>query len=284
MERTNKRMAVTTDEFVFGLAIHYFEEDSIVGNLYNLDGTPYKIVVPKAPMSVKTSAPIKTKTKQEQAGQCSLFDIFDTPTNEPMQAVQEPVVGQTVTTQTVVEQPAQGKIQPQTTQKVVAKQPSQTWLKYKEMQDAYPDFVIAIRLGDFYEVFGENAKVIARELDLTLTTREVGLPERMLMIGFPYHAKDVYIEKIRKNHKVAVGSCLDDLEFYVSNEDTADDFDLGEEEMRLFDTQAYTVDIDTPPTTYAPSTTYMPTTNKEKFDVGTVEEIRAILGSIVKVG
>lgn len=74
--------------------------------------------------------------------------------------------------------------------------------KYVEAQKLKPDAVVVYRLGDFYEVMGENAKAVAQELDLTLTGRNVGLPERVPMCGVPYHAMDRYLDKILENHSV----------------------------------------------------------------------------------
>ena len=56
-----------------------------------------------------------------------------------------------------------------------------------------------MRLGDFYEVFGDNAKLLADELPLTLTGRDCGLESRVPMVGFPYHASDAYFDKIARN-------------------------------------------------------------------------------------
>ena len=69
---------------------------------------------------------------------------------------------------------------------------SPMYRKYLDEQEKYPQAVIAMRLGDFYEVFGKNAEMLADELHLTLTGRDCGLESRVPMIGFPYHASDVY--------------------------------------------------------------------------------------------
>ncbi len=74
---------------------------------------------------------------------------------------------------------------------------------YTAMQDKYPDAVVVWRLGDFYEVLGDKARTVADEVGLTLTSRDVGLPERVPMCGFPYHATEQYVEKIRRSHDVA---------------------------------------------------------------------------------
>lgn len=82
--------------------------------------------------------------------------------------------------------------------------PSQLYKEYTAMQDKYPDTVIAWRSGDFYEVLGDKAHTVADEAGLILTGRNVGLSERVPMCGFPYHAAEQYLEKIRQNHDVAI--------------------------------------------------------------------------------
>lgn len=73
---------------------------------------------------------------------------------------------------------------------------------YLEAQKLNPNGIVVMRLGDFYEVMGENAVKVAKELGITLTGRNVGLPERVPMCGFPYHISDRYIEKILEKHGV----------------------------------------------------------------------------------
>ncbi len=75
---------------------------------------------------------------------------------------------------------------------------------YAEAQEEFPKAVVILRVGDFYEIMGENAKVISDELDLTLTGRDVGLADRVPMVGFPYHAADRYVEKLLEQHSVVV--------------------------------------------------------------------------------
>ena len=79
---------------------------------------------------------------------------------------------------------------------------SPIYRQYLDAQKINPQAIVVMRLGDFYEVMGENAVKIADELDLTLTGRNVGLPERVPMCGFPYHVADKYIEKILERHGV----------------------------------------------------------------------------------
>jgi DNA mismatch repair protein MutS len=82
---------------------------------------------------------------------------------------------------------------------------------YIELKDKYPDTIIFYRLGDFYEMFFEDAELISHELELTLTGRNAGLEERVPMCGVPYHAVDIYIDKlIKKGYKVAICEQLED--------------------------------------------------------------------------
>ena len=84
-------------------------------------------------------------------------------------------------------------------------------LHYIELKDQYPDTIILYRLGDFYEMFFEDAELISHELELTLTGRNAGLEERVPMCGVPYHAVDIYIDKlIKKGYKVAICEQLED--------------------------------------------------------------------------
>ena len=77
--------------------------------------------------------------------------------------------------------------------------------QYLDTKEKYPDVILFYRLGDFYEMFFDDAKLVSRELDLTLTGRDCGLSERAPMCGVPYHAVDVYVQKlIAKGYKVAI--------------------------------------------------------------------------------
>ena len=82
---------------------------------------------------------------------------------------------------------------------------------YVELKDNYPDVILLYRLGDFYEMFFEDAEVVSHELELTLTGRNAGLEERVPMCGVPHHAVDVYVDKlIKKGFKVAICEQLED--------------------------------------------------------------------------
>ena len=82
---------------------------------------------------------------------------------------------------------------------------------YLETHRAYPDCILFYRLGDFYEMFFEDAKTAARELELTLTGKDCGLEERAPMCGVPFHAADGYIARlVKKGYKVAVAEQMED--------------------------------------------------------------------------
>ena len=83
--------------------------------------------------------------------------------------------------------------------------------KYMEIKDKYEDTIIFFRLGDFYEMFFEDAEIVSKELSLTLTGRQAGLSERVPMCGVPYHAYQTYVSKlIEKGYKVAICEQLTD--------------------------------------------------------------------------
>ena len=78
-------------------------------------------------------------------------------------------------------------------------------LQYFEIKKQYEGYLLFYRLGDFYEMFFEDAKIASKELDLTLTGRDCGEDERAPMCGVPYHSCDGYIAKlIEKGYKVAI--------------------------------------------------------------------------------
>lgn len=78
------------------------------------------------------------------------------------------------------------------------------YAEYQQVQKSNPDSIVVYRLGDFYEVMGEKAEQAATILDLTLTGRNVGLPERVPMCGFPYHVADRYFGKLTESVSVVV--------------------------------------------------------------------------------
>ena len=83
--------------------------------------------------------------------------------------------------------------------------------KYVETKEEYKDCILFYRLGDFYEMFFEDAKICSQELELTLTGKSCGLEERAPMCGVPFHAVDGYLNKlVSKGHKVAICEQVED--------------------------------------------------------------------------
>ena len=207
-------------DIVFGWAIHYFEEDSILGTLYNEDGTEYKApkptpkVTPKPSVTVTDTPTAPAPKSPPKAGQMSMFDLFDEPETEVEETTEadeydeedtlaEPAVE-------ALESPAEDE-KPEVEQvpTVEIKEPekpviSPLWTRYQGYQQEHPEAVIAMRIGDFYEIFGESAETVSKPLELTVVSRDFGLSERMPMIGFPYHRADAYIEKLRAFTDVAI--------------------------------------------------------------------------------
>ena len=205
--------ACIDDATVYGWAIHYFEEESIEGTLYTLDGEEYKptVKVKNAQKSTytPTSTPISAPKPQNQ--QTSLFDIIS----------QENNVADT--TKNEAQPPIQGnKTQVEETKEPETKQTlSPIYVEYKTLKEKYSDYVIAYRLGDFYEILGKDAVTIASELDLTLTGRECGLSYRIPMVGFPYHAAEICFGKIVKKHNLII--CENDKDIQLIDKINMDD-------------------------------------------------------------
>ena len=201
--------ACIEDSVVYGWAVHYFEEESIEGTLYTLDGEVYKPAVKAKNIQKSTYTPTSAPKPQNQ--QASLFDIIsqennvaDTTGKEKKPSIQD------------------NNVPPEETPKVETKQTlSPVYVKYKALKEKYPDYVIAYRLGDFYEILGKDAVTIASELDLTLTGRECGLAYRIPMIGFPYHAAELYFGKIARKHNLAI--CENDKDIQLIDKINMDD-------------------------------------------------------------
>jgi len=77
--------------------------------------------------------------------------------------------------------------------------------QYLRIKREYPEAIVFFRLGDFYETFDEDAKVVSRELEIVLTSREMGKGNRVPLAGIPYHALDNYLARlVNRGHKVAI--------------------------------------------------------------------------------
>mgnify|MGYP002510428525 FL=1 len=83
--------------------------------------------------------------------------------------------------------------------------------QYVETKKQYSDCILFYRLGDFYEMFFEDAKLVSKELELTLTGKDCGMEERAPMCGVPYHAVDGYLNRlVSKGYKVAICEQVED--------------------------------------------------------------------------
>ena len=112
------------------------------------------------------------------------------------------------------------------------------YTEYLRVQKANPDSIVVYRLGDFYEIMGEKAEQAANILDLTLTGRNVGLPERVPMCGFPYHVTEQYIEKLLDKVSVVVVEPDKEPVFiksHVEEPKTPELVELSPEESEEFD-------------------------------------------------
>ncbi len=223
-ERKGRQVRCIDDPTVYAWAIHYFEEDSIEGNLYNEDGTKYKIepkIQPKPVIQIKPTTPPEPKP------QLNIFDMISAK-NETAKVETPP--------KPVIEQ-----------SKPEQKQGSPMYQHYLSVKEKYKDCIVFYRLGDFYEMFNGDAVTASDILNLTLTGRDCGLTERVPMTGIPFHAVDNYISKlVAAGYKVAVCERLDGnsertIERVITPKPTEpeqldDDYnDLTEEEMRKFD-------------------------------------------------
>lgn len=242
------RYACIKSDIVFGWAVHYFEEDSIEGALYNEDGTPYKPTPKTTPKANKpVSATVVSKSSKPEAKQFTLFDLVNNSPSEPVK--EEPIedVDDEETADDYSIDEETGEIIPK--EKEPVQKPSsgiyQRYLQYKTIK---PHAILAMRLGDFYEIFGEDAVKAANYTDLMLTSKDVGLEERVALVGFPVHAEKRYFELITDYQDLMVVIPENNdytTRFYPKNprytvpsrieEDEDDENELTEEEMREFD-------------------------------------------------
>ena len=258
--------ACIDDDVVYGWAVHYFEEDSIEGTLYNEDGTEYK---KQSDVAAKARTVKYTPPKPQPKPQLSMFDMLENTNNSGISAVQSD--DEDEPTEEEIREAAE-----QIAAEEKAERPKPTvspvYQKYLDVQDKYPQAIVAMRLGDFYEVFGDNAKLLAGELDLTLTGRGCGLESRVPMVGFPYHASDTYFKKILGNgHGIVLIENEDIRELpSAQNVDLETGEILSEEEMRQFDG-----DIDEAiPTVSGLLSGY---TSEQKTDETLAKEIAAVI-------
>lgn len=216
----NARCACVLDRVVFGWAIHYFEEDEIEGTLYNLDGTEYKTVKPMATPTVTTKSVI-TKPKKNE-GQLSIFDMTlsddepnDTDENvcddtEDLYEVQDVCestsqpTAQQVSIPIITHNDTQSSTPTQQSANTHTDDKAMFYYKYEIMQRQYPNNILLYRVGDFYEALDRNAELLARTIGLTLTGLSCGGAGRHPMCGIPYHALDVYVDKIKQHFAITI--------------------------------------------------------------------------------
>ena len=224
---------------MYGWAVHYFEEDSIEGTLYNEDGTEYK---PPKPVTPSNPVTIYTTPKPQPKPQMSLFELMENNANEekPSENAQD------VSQKSVQpdnpdrddEEPCDdAKTDEETTEeelreaaetekdlplpampekaKAVQMQGSPFYQRYMQVQDKYPDHIVLFSRGDFYEALGKGAQFLAENLALTLTSRDCGLLERVPMVGVPQHAVDNYIGKaLEGGLKIVLADSSDNVKVY----------------------------------------------------------------------
>ncbi len=265
--------ACVDDATVYGWVIHFFEEDSIEGTLYTIDGEEYK----PAPKKVATkSATVKPQPPKPQNLQFSIFDKFDE--NEVKDTKTDSLTAETDTNDDDEEFTEEEKLDAM--RKVAEEEQSQKispfYQKYLSYQSKHPTAIVAYRLGDFYEVFGDNAVTLGNDIGLTITGRDVGLKERIPMVGFPYHVAENYFAKIVKRHDLyiiendAEKQFIECIETAVNrhiDEDTGEI--LSEEEMREFDG-----DIEEPDDLFSDETTVSDVVQKLKNLLGDVFIVR----------
>ena len=194
--------AMIEEKVVYGWAMHYFEEDSILGTLYNEDGTEYKPVVKKASKPTVTPTNTYTPPVKKPEPQMSFFDMLSPKKEEPKQEeIQTPIEDNDEPTTEDI----QDAFEELEREEIKEEKPTNPiYTKYFELQKQYPYSIIAYRLGDFFEVFGDGAIKVSNELELTLTGRDFGLKERVSMVGFPFHARENYFEKIAKFSELVI--------------------------------------------------------------------------------
>ena len=206
------------DDTVYGWAIHFFEEDSIEGTLYTIDGEEYK----SAPKKVATTKPVSVKPQppKPQNLQFSIFDKIDDTevkdTKTDVLTAETDTDNEEFTEEEKADALRQLDEETQTQQVIDKQQGNPTYQKYTIYQAEHPTAIVAYRLGDFYEVLGDNAVLLGNELDLTITSRDVGLQNRIPMVGFPYHAAENYFAKIVKKHDLYIIENERDTQFISS--------------------------------------------------------------------
>lgn len=170
--------------------------------------------------------------------------------------------------------------------------------KYIPYANRYPDSVIAMRVGDFYQVFGKKATLIADKANLTLTGRNFGLEQRIPMVGFPCHAAEAYIKKIRQSYSVVIVDGDDvrklaefgiedviDGDYKLTDEEEQLIDDLTVEEMRKFDGDiAEPKDVPSTPSKEQAKVTFVSTDPDSPYDETALAKVVKLLGDCFILG
>ena len=223
------RAACIQDSVVFGWAIHYFEEDSIEGTLYNEDGTEYK---PPKPVTPPKPAAAYTPPEPQPKPQMSLFELIENNANEEKSSENALDISQKAMqsdnpdpddeepTEEELQEAAETEeelpepVMPEKA-KAVQMQGSPFYQRYMQVQNRYPEHIVLFSRGDFYEALGKGAQILSENLVLTLTGRDCGLLERVPMVGVPHHAVDNYIGKaLECGLKIVLADSTDNVKVY----------------------------------------------------------------------
>ena len=216
-------------------------------------------------VDIKTPTVTTPPIKKNNPAQVSLFDFTETKTETLDNKVDKKEIDDSAVEED--EEELDETVEEEMEEETVEKKVVQTKPKgnpiyntYQDVKDSYVTSVIAMRLGDFYEIFGQDAVTIAKELDLTLVGRDCGLDHRIPMIGFPYHCAENYFDKIAENHSVIAidtnGTFITSIpqkettktrksneedvekEFKTSNDSSEDDLQKETELMKAFDQES----------------------------------------------
>ena len=296
------RSACIQDSVVFGWVIHYFEEDSIEGILYNEDGTKY---IPSKPVVKATSgtspATPYTPPAPKPKPQMSLFELIEqsektekstTPPENDSENNDKtsPDEGDTALAEPKSEEPTEEELReaaaPDTEEPTLfnINQPviSPFYQKYMEIQKQYSDHIVLFKRGDFYEILGKNAEFLAKELNLTLTGRECGLPERIPMVGFPCYSADTYIASlIKKGLKIAVAETLNNQTTVKQHPEPFQE--PSESEKHWIDDKTYIDDDGVMHTVEETEEENIPPHDTESFDVDALCKLDEIFGSLLEL-
>lgn len=232
------------NDTVFCWAVHYFGEDDIEGTLYNEDGTKYSKPIQKTAQRIPAhTVPVKPTPQVPKQ-----FTLFDMLTEEKKE---EPIIEETSpTVEEIIHEPQESveeeryfdeeDVDRETGEILHFKtrppqQGSSLYQKYLSYKNQYPAHIVAYRVGDFFEFLGNDALRLSNFMNLTLTSRDCGLEERVAMLGIPYHASEPYFMKIAAKYKLAI---VDNGEIStMENEETVfiNETITEEEKRDLFD-------------------------------------------------